>query len=74
MYFDPEKGVFKINDEELLNGEFGAINACRDKTDIGWIPPEFLSAIKDKTITEMRGNLYKADVFALGLVILEAAT
>ena len=30
-----------MNDEELINSEFGAINDCREHKRLGWIPPEF---------------------------------
>ena len=57
-----------MNDEELINSEFGAINDCREHKRLGWIPPEFLYTVKDKTVTEFRGNLFKADVLCIGIM------
>ena len=54
LYFDEENGLFKIADEELINGEFHSFYQTRDRKTLGLIPPEFIPAIKNLTISEIR--------------------
>jgi len=41
---------------------------------VGLIPPELIPSIRNINILEVKENFYKADVFSLGLTLLEAAT
>jgi len=41
---------------------------------VGLVPPELISPIRNSNILEVKENFYKADVFSLGLTLLEAAT
>ena len=41
---------------------------------MGFLPPELMIPVKNKNIIEIKENFYKADVFSLGLCLLEAAT
>ena len=41
---------------------------------IGLIPPELIPPIRNPNILEVKENFFKADVFSLGLTLLEAAT
>ena len=55
-------------------GNFKVFNKREIKKKIGFVSPELIPAIKNKNILEIKENFYKADVFALGLCLLEAAT
>ena len=44
------------------------------KNKIGFLPPELILQAKNLNIVEIKENFYKADIFSLGLSILEAAT
>ena len=41
---------------------------------MGFISPELIPPIRNPNILEVKENFFKADVFALGLTLLEAAT
>lgn len=73
VFFDENNGIFKIYDEELLLGENQAFYEAKTGRR-AFLSPEIINFYRNPQIYEIRGNLYKTDVFALGLVALEAAT
>lgn len=73
VFFDENHGIFKIYDEELLLGENQAFYEAKTGRR-AFLSPEIINFYRNPQIYEIRGNLYKTDVFALGLVALEAAT
>lgn len=73
IFFDETIGVFKIYDEELLVGENHNFIEAKGGRRV-FLPPELIRYYRNPQVTNIRGNLYKADVFAFGLAVLEAAT
>lgn len=41
---------------------------------LGFVSPELIPPIRNPNILEIKENFFKADVFSLGLTLLEAAT
>lgn len=72
IFFDEQTGVFKIYDEELLFGENCSFRNAKLGKSV-FLPPELILFYRNPKVTDIRGNCYKGDVFALGLSALEAA-
>jgi len=72
VFFDEYSGVFKIYDEELLMGANRGFKEAKSGKRT-FLAPELIGFYRSNQISEIRGNSYKADIFALGLTMIEAA-
>ena len=72
IFFDENSGVFKLYDEELLMGENCGFREAKSGKK-SFLAPELIGFYRNSQISDIRGKSYKADVFALGLCVIEAA-
>ncbi|KRX08432.1 Protein kinase-like domain [Pseudocohnilembus persalinus] len=74
IYFDQYSGVFKIYDRELLCGRgSGYIQAMTNKR-FSFLSPELIEYQRQRNFQISDEILNKSDIFALGFVLLEAAS
>lgn len=71
VFFDENTGVFKLYDEELLMGANRGFREAKAGSR-SFLSPELIGYYRS-SLNELRGNLFKADIFALGLTVIEAA-
>ncbi len=72
IFFDEKSGVFKLYDEELLMGENCGFRQAKSGKK-SFLAPELIGYYWNNQVSDIRGKCYKADVFALGLCVIEAA-
>lgn len=74
VFFDAAKGCFKINDQELLRGKNSGFYFLKQKKKFTFLAPELIEDYRRNDVVAQTIPNFKADVFALGLTVMEAAT
>lgn len=74
VFFDSTKGCFKINDQELLRGKNSGFYFLKQKKKFSFLAPESIEEYRRNDVVAQVVPNFKADIFALGLTVMEAAT
>lgn len=75
IYFDTRFGAFKVYDKEVLAGRAAAYFRAFDAKDRSvFLSPELIVAMRNEESNLSNATVWKSDVFALGMTLLEAAS
>eukprot|EP00825_Cyclidium_porcatum_P000610 TRINITY_DN10208_c0_g1_i1.p1 TRINITY_DN10208_c0_g1~~TRINITY_DN10208_c0_g1_i1.p1 ORF type:complete len:818 (-),score=138.43 TRINITY_DN10208_c0_g1_i1:45-2498(-) len=74
IYFDTRFGAFKVFDIELLAGRASAFYRALDsQSNSVYLSPELIVAMREEQYQLSNQKIWKSDIFALGMTLLEAA-
>lgn len=73
IYFDMDQSCFKLYDQELLTGRSSSFTQSLDcHTKSFYLSPELILAMREERYDLSNETIWKSDVFALGMTLLEA--